>query len=83
MPNGDVSVSIVIVSYNSRDELNECLEAAVEKTAPYQSSTIVVDNASTDGTVDMLRASSCLTPLRESRSRMPATGVSIVTTSAL
>ena len=35
------------------------------------------------GTVERLRASSSLTPLRASRSRMPATGVSMVTTSAL
>ena len=44
-------VSIVIVSYNARGHLERCLEAVAE--GPYE--TIVVDNASTDGSVELVR----------------------------
>ena len=45
---------MVIVTYNSADVINSCLEA-LTKLAP-QVSTVVVDNASSDGTVDLVRA---------------------------
>jgi hypothetical protein len=47
--------SIVIVTHNERDYTRLCLESVRELTAePYE--LIVVDNGSTDGTVDELRA---------------------------
>jgi GT2 family glycosyltransferase len=49
------SLAIVIVSYNSRDELDVCLESVVGQTAPFPTEIVVVDNASSDGTVAHLR----------------------------
>jgi GT2 family glycosyltransferase len=46
------SVTVIIVSYNTRDQLQRCLEALVGQAV---SQVIVVDNASTDGSVEMLR----------------------------
>ena len=48
-------VSAVVVSYNTRDDLLRCLEALREN-AGVPLETIVVDNASTDGSVDAVRA---------------------------
>jgi N-acetylglucosaminyl-diphospho-decaprenol L-rhamnosyltransferase len=49
-----LAVTAVIVTYNSEDVINSCLEA-LTKVAP-QVSTVVVDNASSDTTVDLVRA---------------------------
>jgi GT2 family glycosyltransferase/glycosyltransferase involved in cell wall biosynthesis len=46
-------VSVVIVSYNTRGMLHRCLEALIAQALPMQ--VLVVDNASTDGSVDMVR----------------------------
>jgi GT2 family glycosyltransferase len=47
-------VAVILVSYNSRDWLEECLPSLARQTyAPIQ--TIVVDNASQDGTLDWLQ----------------------------
>jgi GT2 family glycosyltransferase len=46
------SIAVVIVNYNTRDYLRECL-ATVLVEAPYQ--VVVVDNASADGSVEMVR----------------------------
>lgn len=51
------SIAIVIVSYNVRGDLARCLESLAAGTAPYPSTTVVVDNRSGDGTLDFLRAS--------------------------
>ena len=48
-----LAVTAVIVTYNSEDVISFCLEA-LSKMAP-QVSTVVVDNASSDGTVDLVR----------------------------
>jgi hypothetical protein len=48
------SISVVIVSWNVRDLLRQCLQAVLAQTGRHQ--VIVVDNASTDGTLEMLRA---------------------------
>lgn len=48
------TVSIVIVSWNTREILHDCLES-VEKQTNLPHEVIVVDNASTDGTPDMVR----------------------------
>lgn len=48
------AVSIVIVSWNTRDILDDCLNSiAAQTTLSHQ--VIVVDNASADGTADMVR----------------------------
>jgi hypothetical protein len=48
-------LTIVIVSYNVRQELDACLQSLVGHTAPYPTEIVVVDNASTDGTPAMVR----------------------------
>ena len=48
-------LTIVIVSYNVREELDACLQTLVGHTAPYPTEVVVVDNASTDGTAEMVR----------------------------
>ena len=52
----DVDVSIVIVSYNGRVHLRECLTSIYEHTAEITFEVIVVDNASKDGTPEMVIA---------------------------
>ncbi len=48
-------VGIVIVTYNTRDLLRRCLETVFASTGPVSYHVTVVDNASADGTVDMVR----------------------------
>ena len=52
----DHSLAIVIVSYNAREELDACLDSVVGHTAPFPTEIVVVDNASSDGTVAHVRA---------------------------
>ena len=47
-------VCAVIVTYNRKALLKECLEAVLAQTRP-PDHVLVVDNASTDGTAEMLR----------------------------
>jgi N-acetylglucosaminyl-diphospho-decaprenol L-rhamnosyltransferase len=49
-------LTIIIVSYNVRQELDVCLQSLVGHTAPYPTEIVVVDNASNDGTPEMVRA---------------------------
>jgi GT2 family glycosyltransferase len=49
----NASLSVVVVSYNTRDLLRRCLHA-VAAAGPHE--TLVVDNASSDGTAEALRA---------------------------
>lgn len=51
-----IDLSIVILTYNTCSLTQRCLEAIeATSTLPYSVETILVDNASTDGTVEMLR----------------------------
>ena len=50
------SVDIVIVNWNSRSLLRECVAALDESTIAEQLNVIVVDNASTDGSLDAVAA---------------------------
>jgi hypothetical protein len=47
-------VSIVIVSFNTRDVLRECLLSVYREVGPLRVQVIVVDNASTDGSAAMI-----------------------------
>jgi GT2 family glycosyltransferase len=53
IPRKAVPVSVVIVNYNTREFLRACL-ATVELESPVQ--VVVVDNASSDGSADMVQA---------------------------
>ncbi len=48
-------LGIVIVTYNTRDLLQRCLETVYASVGPVTYHVTVVDNASEDGTVDMVR----------------------------
>jgi len=50
-----ISLAIVIVSYNVRAELDECLQSIVAQTPTLETEIVVVDNGSTDGTPAMVR----------------------------
>ena len=49
------TISVVVVSWNARDDLRKCLAALPAAAAPYPWEALVVDNASHDGSVDMVR----------------------------
>ena len=49
------SIAVVIVSYNVRAELDACLHSFVGHTQPFPTTVVIVDNASTDGTPQMVR----------------------------
>jgi GT2 family glycosyltransferase len=48
-------ISIVIVSFNTRDLLDDCLTALTASVTTAQFEIIVIDNASHDGSMDMVR----------------------------
>lgn len=50
-----IDVSVVIVTYNSRDDIGPCLRSIEQKTHGIEYETIVVDNASLDGSADIVR----------------------------
>ena len=51
-----MDVSIVIVSWNTRDILRGCLRSVFEQTKEVSFEVFVVDNNSHDGSADMVRA---------------------------
>jgi GT2 family glycosyltransferase len=56
MGTGVPDVSVLIVSYNTRDILRQCLETVRAETGSLQVETIVIDNASRDGSPEMVVA---------------------------
>lgn len=51
-----MDVSVVVVNYNTKDKLAACLQSIGENSGGLSVETIVVDNASADGSADMVRA---------------------------
>jgi GT2 family glycosyltransferase len=49
------SLAIIIVTYNSSTEIGACLDSLVGHTAPFPTTITVVDNASRDGTAQLVR----------------------------
>ncbi len=47
-------VSIIIVSFNTREVLRECLTSVAAECRPFHAQVLVVDNASTDGSPEMV-----------------------------
>lgn len=54
-PTGATDVSIVIVSYNSRDAVSDCLASLALGDSTVAAETILIDNASSDGTPGLVR----------------------------
>ena len=52
-PNKPITLSVVIVNYNTRDLLRDCLQSLASEPGDHE--VIVVDNASTDGSAAMVR----------------------------
>jgi len=50
-----IELSVLIVNWNTKDALADCLRALPESVAPVSSETIVVDNSSSDGSPEMVR----------------------------
>ncbi|MGW8160322.1 MAG: glycosyltransferase family 2 protein [Desulfoprunum sp.] len=50
-----VDISIIIVSWNAKDYLQKCLDSIYKENKKFDIEVIVVDNASTDGSQDMVR----------------------------
>ncbi len=50
-----MDVSIILVSYNTKDLTRECIKSIYEKTHGISYDIWVIDNASSDGSVEMLR----------------------------
>jgi GT2 family glycosyltransferase len=55
-PQSTCDVSVIIVSYNTRDLLRVCLESIERSVGVEERETFVVDNASTDGSAEMVAA---------------------------
>ena len=49
------SLAIIIVTYNSGEEIDACLQSLVGHTAPFPTTITVVDNQSSDGTAARIR----------------------------
>ena len=52
-PSAKPYLSVIIVNYNTREDIRLCLTALRQSTQPAE--VIVVDNASRDGSADMIR----------------------------
>ena len=50
-----MDVSVIIVNYNTKDLLRNCLESVFTQTQGIQFEVIVSDNGSEDGSQDMVR----------------------------
>lgn len=63
-------VSIIIVNYNTRDLLFDCLSSIIEKSRDLNYEIIVSDNGSSDGSIEMIREFFCDIVLVENKSNI-------------
>jgi GT2 family glycosyltransferase len=57
-----LDLSVLVVSWNTRDLLRECLRSTLASLGTLPAEIIVVDNASADGSADMVRQEFCADP---------------------
>ena len=50
----DHKLSVIILSWNSERDVNDCITSLLEATRNIETEIIVVDNGSTDGTIGLL-----------------------------
>ncbi|HEY9089557.1 MAG TPA: glycosyltransferase, partial [Anaerolineaceae bacterium] len=50
-----VDVSVIVVNWNTRQLLRDCIESILAHSDGYAVEIVVVDNHSTDGSVEMVR----------------------------
>jgi len=55
VPANSPTLAVIIVTYNSRHEIGDCLDSVVGHTEPYSAQVVVVDNQSADGTLGFIR----------------------------
>jgi len=55
VPDNFPTLAIIIVTYNSREEIGDCLTSVIGHTEPYPTHVTVVDNQSSDGTLAFIR----------------------------
>ncbi len=65
-----IEVSVVVVSYNTCELLHECLVSIVEETRDLRAEIFVVDNGSTDGSIEMVEQTFPQVNLTKSRSNL-------------
>jgi GT2 family glycosyltransferase len=51
-----MEVSVIVVSYNTRELLHECIASIVDETRGIEAEIFVVDNGSNDGSIEMVEA---------------------------
>jgi GT2 family glycosyltransferase len=52
----DIDITVIIVNYNTKHLLDEVFDCLAQARANFHLKTIIIDNASTDGSVDYLRS---------------------------
>ena len=73
----DPRLSVIIVNYNTREWLTRCLHSLERQSIRDEIEIIIVDNASSDGSSDMIRASpGGITTTSGMSAGRPATGKS-------
>ena len=51
-----IRLSVIIITWNSEQDVKACLDSVIKSTAPFPTEIIVVDNGSTDKTCEILRS---------------------------
>ena len=76
-PQSETLVSVIVCTHNRRDLLARCLDALARQDAdPGRFAVVVVDNASTDGTRELVAAAAATAPYALRRVEEPALGLS-------